>query len=79
MKEYYEKQVKQAEMERKFIINGIKAELFALSKNADADIKKEDLAFYAEMIEKVDSDLQLAKDSLSKWVQVEEKCLTFTR
>ena len=67
MKEYYEKQVKQREMARKFIIDGIKAELFALSKNAGANIKKEDLAFYAEMIEKVDSDLQLAKDSLSKW------------
>ena len=67
MKEYYEKQVKQAEMARRFIIDGIKAELFALSNNADADIKQEDLEFYAEMIEKVDSDLQLAKDSLSKW------------
>ena len=67
MKNYYEKQVKQIEMARKFIIHGIKAELFALSNNADADIKQEDLEFYAEMIEKVDSDLQLAKDSLSKW------------
>ena len=43
MKNYYEKQVKQIEMERKFIIDGIKAELFSLLKNADADIKKEDL------------------------------------
>lgn len=67
MKNYYEKQVKQIEMARKFIIDGIKAELFALSKNADTDIKQEDLEFYAEMIEKVDSDLQLARDSLSKW------------
>ena len=67
MKNYYEKQVKQIEMARKFIIDGIKAELFALSNNADADIKQEDLEFYSEMIEKVDSDLQLAKDSLSKW------------
>ena len=67
MKEYYEKKVKQAEMARMFIINGIKNELFALSQRVDADIKQEDLEFYAEMIEKVDSDLQLAKDSLSKW------------
>ena len=67
MKNYYEKQVKQIEMARKFIIDGIKAELVALSNNADADIKQEDLEFYSEMIEKVDSDLQLAKDSLSKW------------
>ena len=67
MKNYYEKQVKQLEKARKFIIDGIKAELFALSNNADADIKQEDLEFYAEMIEKVDSELQLAKDSLSKW------------
>ena len=67
MKNYYEKQVKQIEMARKFIIDGIKAELFALSSNADTDIKQEDLEFYAEMIEKVDSDLQLARDSLSKW------------
>ena len=67
MKEYYEKQVKQAEMARKFIVNGIKADLFALSNRVDDDIKQEDLEFYAEMIEKVDSDLQLAKDSLSKW------------
>ena len=67
MKNYYEKQVKQLEKARKFIIDGIKAEHFALSNNADADIKQEDLEFYAEMIEKVDSDLQLAKDSLSKW------------
>ena len=67
MKEYYEKQVKKAEMARKFIIDGIKAELFALSSNADADIKKEDLEFYAEMIEKADSDLQFARESLSEW------------
>ena len=67
MKNYYEKQVKQIEMERRFIINGIKNELFALSQRVDVDIKPEDLEFYAEMIEKVDSDLQLAKDSLSKW------------
>ena len=67
MKEYYKTRVKQEEKARKFIIDGIKAELFALSSNADTDIKKEDLEFYAEMIEKVDSDLQLARDSLSKW------------
>ena len=67
MKNYYEKQVKQIETARKFILNGIKAELFALSNRVDDDIKQEDLEFYAEMIEKVDSDLQLAKDSLSKW------------
>ena len=72
MKNYYEKQVKQIEMARKFIIDGIKAELFALSSNADTDIKQEDLEFYAEMIEKVDSDLQLAKDSLSKWCREEK-------
>lgn len=67
MKEYYEKKVKQAEMARKFIINGIKAELFVLSNRVDADIKPEDLTFYAEMIEKADSDLQFAKNSLSDW------------
>ena len=67
MKEYYEKKVKQLEMARKFIIDGIKADLFALSNRVDDDIKQEDLEFYAEMIEKVDSDLQLAKNSLSKW------------
>ena len=67
MKNYYEKQVKQLEKARKFIIDGIKAELFALSNNADTDIKQEDLEFYAEMIEKVDSELQLARASLSKW------------
>ena len=67
MKEYYENRVKQEEMARKFIIDGIKAELFALSSNADADIKKEDLEFYAEMIEKADANLQSAKDSLAKW------------
>ena len=67
MKKYYENRVKQEEMARKFIINGIKAELFALSNRVDTDIKQEDLEFYAEMIEKVDSDLQLARDSLSKW------------
>ena len=67
MKEYYEKQVKQAEMERTFIIKGIKEELFALSNRVDSDIKPEDLTFYAEMIEKADSDLQFAKNSLSDW------------
>ena len=67
MKEYYEKQVKQAEMARKFIINGIKADLFALSNRVDTDIKPEDLEFYAEMIAKADSDLQFAKNSLSDW------------
>ena len=67
MKNYYEKQVKQLEKARKFIIDAIKAELFALSNNADTDIKQEDLDFYAEMIGKADSELQLAKDSLSKW------------
>ena len=72
MKEYYEKKVKQDEMIRKFIVNGIKAELFALSSNADADIKKEDLEFYAELIEKADANLQSAKDSLAKW-RSEEK------
>ena len=72
MKEYYENRVKQEERARKFIIDGIKAELFALSSNADADIKKEDLEFYAEMIEKADADLQLAKDTLSKWCREEK-------
>ena len=67
MKKYYENRVKQEERARKFIVDGIKAELFALSSNVDTDIKQEDLEFYAEMIEKVDSDLQLARDSLSKW------------
>ena len=72
MKKYYENRVKQEERARKFIIDGIKAELFALSRNADADIKKEDLEFYAEMIEKADANLQSAKDSLAKW-RSEEK------
>ena len=66
MKEYYEKKVKQDEMIRKFIVNGIKAELFALSSNADADIKKEDLEFYAELIEKADADLKYSKDILAE-------------
>ena len=66
MKEYYEKQVKQDETIRKFIINGIKAELFALSNNADADIKKEDLEFYAELIEKADENLKYSKDILAE-------------
>ena len=65
MKEYYEKKVKQAEMARRFIINGIKNELFALSQRVDVDIKPEDLEFYSEIIEKADSDLQFAKNSLS--------------
>ena len=65
MKEYYENRVKQEEVARKFIIDGIKAELFALSNNADTDIKPEDLEFYSEIIEKADSDLQFAKNSLS--------------
>lgn len=72
MKEYYEKQVKQAEKARKFIIEGIKAELFALSNRVDTDIKQEDLEFYAEMIEKADRDLQFARESLPKW-RSEEK------
>ena len=72
MKEYYEKQVKQAEMARKFIINGIKADLFALSNRVDDDIKQEDLDFYAEMIAKADADLQSAKDSLAKWRREEK-------
>ena len=72
MKEYYEQKVKQDEMARKFIINGIKAELFALSNRVDTDIKPEDLEFYAEMIEKADANLQSAKDSLAKW-RSEEK------
>ena len=67
MKEYYENRVKQEEMARKFIIDGIKAELFALSRNAYEDIKKEDLEFYAEIIAKADAELQSAKDSLAKW------------
>ena len=65
MKNYYEKQVKQLEKARKFIIDGIKAELFALSNRVDDDIKPEDLEFYSEIIEKADSDLQFAKESLS--------------
>ena len=60
MKEYYEKKVKQDEMIRKFVVDGIKAEL------ADADIKKEDLEFYAELIEKVDAELQFVKDKLAE-------------
>lgn len=67
MKEYYEKQVKQAGMARKFIIDGIKAELFALSNRVDTDIKKEDLELYSEMIEKADRELQFARESLSEW------------
>ena len=67
MKNYYEKQVKQLEKARKFIIDGIKAELFALVSDKYADIKKEDLEFYTEMIEKADANLQSAKDSLAKW------------
>lgn len=66
MKEYYEKQVKQAEMARRFIINGIKNELFALSQRVDADIKKEDLEFYAELIEKADENLKYSKDILAE-------------
>ena len=66
MKEYYEKKVKQDEMIRKFIINGIKAEL------ANADIKKEDLEFYAELIEKADEELKYSKDTLAK-LCMEEK------
>lgn len=67
MKEYYEKQVKQAETARKFIIEGIKAQLFALSNRVDDDIKQEDLEFYAEMIAKADADLQLAKGRLTEY------------
>ena len=66
MKEYYENRVKQEERARKFIIDGIKAELFALSSNADADIKKEDLEFYAELIEKADENLKYLKDILAE-------------
>ena len=72
MKDYYKNRVKQEERARKFIIDGIKAELFALSSNADADIKKEDLEFYVEMIEKADANLQSAKDSLAKWSREEK-------
>lgn len=72
MKEYYEKQVKQAEMARKFIIEGIKADLFALSNRVDADIKQEDLEFYAEMIAKADADLQLAKGRLAECCREEK-------
>lgn len=72
MKEYYENRVKQEEMARKFIIDGIKAELFALSSRVDTDIKQEDLEFYAEIIAKADANLQSAKDSLAKW-RSEEK------
>ena len=72
MKEYYESRVKQEEKARKFIIDGIKAELLALASNADADIKQEDLEFYAELIEKVDANLQSAKDSLAKWRREEK-------
>lgn len=66
MKKFYEKRVKQAEMARKFIVNGIKADLFALLNRVDDDIKQEDLEFYAEMICKADSDLYLAKDNLAQ-------------
>ena len=69
MKNYYEKQVKQLEKARKFIIDGIKAELFALSNRVDDDIKQEDLDFYAEMIAKADADLQLAKGRLAECVR----------
>ena len=72
MKEYYENRVKQEERARKFIIDGIRAELFALASDKYADIKKEDLEFYSEMIEKADATLQSAKDSLAKW-RSEEK------
>lgn len=69
MKEYYEKRVKQAEKARTFIVNGIKTELFALSNRVDTDIKPEDLAFYAEMIERADDNLQLARESLADWLK----------
>ena len=72
MKEYYKTRVKQEEKARKFIIDGIKAELFALASDKDADIKKEDLEFYAELIEKADANLQSAKDSLAKWIREEK-------
>lgn len=72
MKEYYENRVKQEELARKFIINGIKAELFALSNRVDNDIKQEDLEFYAEIIAKADANLQSAKDSLAKWIREEK-------
>ena len=72
MKEYYEKQIKQAEMERSFIINGIKADLFALSNRVDTDIKPEDLEFYAEMIENADENLKYDKDVLAE-LRREEK------
>ena len=67
MKEYYEKKVKQAEMARRFIINGIKNDLGDMYHRCDTNIKPEDLTFYAEMIEKADANLQSAKDSLAKW------------
>ena len=73
MKEYYEKQVKQAEMARKFIIDGIKSELFALENNSDTDIMKEDLDFYAEMIAKADADLQIAKGRLDEYQMWKEE------
>ena len=59
--------VKQAEMARRFIINGIKNDLGDMYHRCDTNIKPEDLTFYAEMIEKADSDLQFAKNSLSDW------------
>ncbi len=67
MKEYYEKKVKQAEMARKFIVNGIKDDLGDLYHRIDTDIKPEDLEFYSEMIEQADFNLQLARENLSDW------------
>ena len=72
MKEYYEKKVKQDEMIRKFVINGIKAELFALSSNEDADIRKEDLEFYAELIKNADENLKYDKDVLAELCREEK-------
>lgn len=72
MKEYYEKKVKQDEMIRKFIVNGIKAELFALASDKDADIKKEDLEFYAELIEKANEDLNYSKGILAELCREEK-------
>lgn len=69
MKEYYEKKVKQAEMVRKFIVEGTKRELERFSLMVDTNIKPEDLTFYAEMIERADSDLQLARECLSDWLK----------
>lgn len=69
MKEYYEKRVKQAEMARNFIVDGIKCKLGDFYHRIDHDIKPEDLHFYAEMIERADNELQLARENLSDWLK----------